>query len=54
MYGLILLLHVFGAVIWAGGHIVLSVMILPEVMREKSPEKLLAFESKLKKSACPR
>lgn len=53
MYGLILLLHIFGAVIWAGGHIVLSVVVLPEVLREKAPEKLLAFESKFERIGMP-
>jgi putative copper export protein len=45
MYETALLLHLLAAMIWAGGHIVLSVVVLPNVLREGSPEKLLAFES---------
>jgi putative copper export protein len=45
MYGLLLLLHVLAATIWTGGHIVLSIVVLPGVLRERSPEQLLRFES---------
>ncbi|MDM1045357.1 CopD family protein [Myroides sp. 1354] len=43
---LLLLLHLLGATIWVGGHILLSVIILPQVWKEKSVEKLFAFESR--------
>ena len=45
MYGLALLLHILAATIWTGGHIVLSVVVLPKVLRERSPARLLEFES---------
>lgn len=44
MFGLILLLHLVGATVWTGGHLVLAVCILPTVLRERSPGRLLAFE----------
>ena len=44
MYGLMLFLHVLGATVWTGGHLVLALGILPQVLRERSPERLLAFE----------
>lgn len=53
MYGILLLLHILGATIWTGGHIVLSVVVLPSVLREKSPQKLLSFESLFEKIAMP-
>jgi putative copper export protein len=53
MNGLILLLHVLAATIWTGGHIVLSIVILPKVLRERSPEQLLAFESVYEKLGMP-
>ncbi|WP_148715730.1 CopD family protein [Chitinolyticbacter meiyuanensis] len=53
MYGLLLLLHVLGATIWTGGHIVLSVVILPRALREKSPAQLLQFESVYEKIGLP-
>lgn len=53
MYGLILLLHLLGATVWTGGHIVLSVVILPKVLRERSPQALLAFESRFERIGMP-
>lgn len=53
MYGLLLLLHILAATIWTGGHIVLSVVILPRVLRERSPEQLLSFESVYEKIGMP-
>ena len=44
MYGLLLLLHILAATIWTGGHIVLSTIVLPRALRERSPEPLLQFE----------
>lgn len=53
MYGTILLLHILAATIWTGGHIVLSVVILPRVLRERSPEQLLQFEAVYEKIGMP-
>lgn len=53
MYGLALLLHILAATIWTGGHIVLSVVVLPKVLRERSPAKLLEFESVYEKIGMP-
>ena len=56
MYGLILFLHILGATVWTGGHIVLSVVVLPGVLRERSPDTLLRFEAAFdsRGSACRR
>jgi putative copper export protein len=53
MYGLLLLLHILAATIWTGGHIVLSVVVLPKVLKEGSPEALLDFESVYEKIGMP-
>jgi len=53
MYGTLLLLHLLAATIWTGGHIILSTVILPRVLREKSPDLLLEFEQKYEKIGMP-
>ncbi|SUI80370.1 CopD family protein [Shewanella morhuae] len=53
MFGFLLLLHIISATIWTGGHIVLSIVILPKVLRDKSPEQLLDFESVYEKIGMP-
>ncbi|MCL6417380.1 CopD family protein [Aestuariirhabdus sp. Z084] len=53
MYGLLLLLHILGATIWTGGHIVLASIILPRALQERSPERLLEFESRFEKIGMP-
>ena len=53
MYGLVLLLHILGATIWTGGHIVLSIVILPRVLKERSSQRLLDFESVYEKIGMP-
>lgn len=47
------MIHLLAATIWTGGHIVLSVVVLPQVLREKSPSSLLAFESVFEKIGMP-
>ena len=45
MYSVALLLHLLGATLWTGGHLVLSLAILPRAMRNKDPDLILQFES---------
>ena len=45
MYEILLLLHLLAATIWTGGHIVLSTVVLPRVLKERSAEQLLKFET---------
>jgi len=42
----LLILHLLSATIWIGGHIILCVIVLPQVWREQAVEKLFSFESK--------
>lgn len=50
---LLLILHLLGATIWVGGHLILAIGILPEVVRKKDPEILLNFEKKYEKIGMP-
>ena len=53
MYGLMLLLHILGATVWTGGHLVLALTILPRVLRDRSPRVLLQFESMYERVGLP-
>ena len=53
MYSYIILLNVLAAMIWTGGHIVLSTLILPKALRAKSPEILLEFENGFERIGMP-
>jgi putative copper export protein len=44
MYKYILLIHILGATVWTGGHLVLALRILPGVLRTRSAAMLLDFE----------
>jgi len=41
---LLLILHIFAATIWVGGHTYLIFRVFPKVLRHKDTEGLLAFE----------
>ena len=53
MYALMIFLHVLGATVWTGGHLVLAVTWLPRVLRERSPEQLLRFEQGYERIGMP-
>jgi putative copper export protein len=48
-----LLLHILGATVWTGGHLVLALTILPRVLRDRSPRVLLQFESLYERVGLP-
>ena len=53
MYSAALLLHLLGATLWTGGHLVLALAILPRAMRNKDPDLILQFESGYEKIGMP-
>ncbi len=53
LYSVILFFHVLAATIWTGGHLVLSLAILPRVLSEKSHSDLLRFESSYERIGKP-
>src|SRR3546814_13297839 len=44
---------ILGATIWTGGHIIVSVTVLPRALRQGAPEVLLNFESMFEKIGMP-
>jgi len=53
MYGLILFIHVLAATVWAGGHLVLALTVLPRALRQRSPQVLLDFEQGYERVGMP-
>ena len=49
----ILTLHLLAATIWTGGHLILSIIILPQVLKEKNVQKLRDFEGNYEKIGIP-
>lgn len=49
MYGLILFLHVLGATVWVGGHLVVALTVLPTALRQHSPQMVLDFEGRFER-----
>lgn len=53
MYGALLFFHILAATVWTGGHIVLSTLILPKVLKTGAVAELLEFESKYERVGMP-
>ena len=53
MTALLVILHVLGATVWTGGHLVLALAVLPRVLRERAPAELLRFEGGYEKIGMP-
>lgn len=49
----LIILHLIGASIWIGGHLVLALSVLPEVLKSRNLEPLLYFEKKFEKVGMP-
>ncbi|MFM6989535.1 MAG: CopD family protein [Arenimonas sp.] len=53
MHGYILLLHLLGASIWTGGHLLLALTVLPKALRTRSVEEVARFESLFERIGVP-
>jgi putative copper export protein len=53
MYTLLVLLHVLGACIWVGGHLVLALAVLPRALRRRDPAVVLGFEGGFERLGIP-
>lgn len=53
MHNLLLFLHLLGATIWTGGHLVLALTILPRALRTRSVEELRGFEAAYERVGIP-
>ncbi len=49
----LILLHVLGATVWAGGHLILSIGFLPKALREKNIQIILDFEKQYERVGIP-
>jgi putative copper export protein len=52
-YYIFLSLHILGATIWAGGHLVLAVTILPEALRQRRAATVSEFEQRFERIGLP-
>lgn len=50
---ILVMLHVLGATVWAGGHLVLALGILPEALRRRDASIVLAFERRYERIGLP-
>jgi putative copper export protein len=53
MYGLVVFLHVLGASVWVGGHLVLALSVLPRALRTRDPAAVLGFEQRFERLGMP-
>jgi putative copper export protein len=53
MYGLMVFLHVLGASVWVGGHLVLAISVLPGALKAHRPDIVLAFERGFERVGMP-
>ena len=52
-YRLVVILHLLGAVVWVGGHLVLALAILPRALRAGDPSILREFEAGYERIGIP-
>ncbi len=50
---LLIILHTLGATIWVGGHLILSLSVLPEAWRKRDHRIIQAFEEKFERIGIP-
>ncbi len=53
LYRLLVMLHVLGATVWIGGHLVLAITVLPRAMRARDPALVRDFESGYERIGIP-
>lgn len=52
-YYVLLSLHILGATVWAGGHLVLALTILPEALRQRRAVTVSEFERRFERIGLP-
>lgn len=53
LFKIVLTLHILGAAVWTGGHLVLSATFLPRALRERNPEIVRRFEERYERIGLP-
>ena len=49
----LILFHVLGATVWAGGHLILLLGFLPKALKERDPKIILDFENRFERIGIP-
>lgn len=52
-YYVVLVLHVLGATVWTGGHLVLALSVLPQALRAKQAAIVSEYESRFERVGMP-
>jgi putative copper export protein len=50
---LLVIVHVLGACVWTGGHLLLAVGFLPAALRQREPQVILGFEARFERIGLP-
>lgn len=45
LFQILVILHTLGATVWAGGHLILAISILPQALKQQEPALIQDFES---------
>ena len=53
VYRLLVVLHLLGATVWVGGHLVLSLVVLPRALRARDASVVAEFESGYERIGLP-
>ena len=44
LFKILVILHSLGATVWAGGHLLLAVTVLPQALKNREPDRIRQFE----------
>ena len=44
LFKILIVLHILGATVWSGGHLVLAATILPQALEQRDPDRIHQFE----------
>ena len=44
LFKILVVLHILGATVWTGGHLVLAVTVLPQALKHRDPDRIHQFE----------
>ncbi|MHC4910470.1 MAG: CopD family protein [Planctomycetota bacterium] len=53
MQATLIVLHVLGATVWTGGHLILTIGFLPPALRTRNPQIIQDFESRFERIGLP-
>lgn len=53
MFSMLILIHLMGAAVWTGGHLVLALGVLPGAWRRRDPAPIVAYEAAFERIGLP-